>query len=44
MFKVREIKTGAVRTVYAVQGGLFLMYEAGVWFWDHIQKYEPIEE
>ena len=41
MFKVRNIKGGNVRTVYAVCGTMFLMYEDGMWFYDDIAHYEP---
>lgn len=44
MFKVQEIKTGKVRTVYAVSGTHFMFFEDGVWYWDSIGGYEPVRE
>ena len=49
MFKVKNIFTGEIRTVYAVNpGGLFLFFapiEKGfsTWIWDEWDKYVPRE-
>lgn len=44
MFKVQNLHTGQVRTVYAVNGHFFLFYEEGHWFYDDIGQYAPVEE
>lgn len=51
MFKVRNIFTGEVFTVYDVNpGGSFLFYRPAepdtfpVWIWDDMDKYEPMED
>lgn len=51
MFKVRNIFTGEIYTVYNVNpGGSFLFFrppEGGripVWIWDDMASYEPVEE
>lgn len=51
MFKVRNIFTGEIYTVYDVNpGGSFLFFrppEGGrisVWIWDDMENYEPVEE
>lgn len=45
MFKVKHKETGAIWTVYAVQGTMFLFYdhESGEWWSDYIVHYAPVE-
>lgn len=44
MFKVRDLRNGEVRTVYSVNGILFLFFINGVWCWDTMDHYVPVEE
>ena len=44
MFKVRNIITGEIRTVYGVSGIMFLFHNGSVWFSDYMERYEPVEE
>jgi hypothetical protein len=44
MFKVKHRKTGQIRTVYGVNGFMFLFYIYGSWEWLPIAGYEPVEE
>lgn len=43
MFKVKNIKTGQVRTVYAVNGHYFMFYEEGHWLFEDMGLYAPLE-
>lgn len=44
MFRVRHLKTGEVRTVYAVLSAMFfLFYVDGVWCCDYAANYAPEE-
>lgn len=46
MFTVRDKETGEIFTVYAVQGGAFLIYrklnDQDIWLWEPMGKFEPI--
>lgn len=44
MFKVREKKSGRELVVYAVVGGMFLLYDNGHWYWDDMGFYTPVED
>ena len=44
MFRVRDKRNGTVRTVYAINGLLFLFFADGCWCWDAIDLYEPVED
>lgn len=41
MFRVSDVRTGKVRTVYAVSGTLFLLYGEEGWFCDDMRNYVP---
>lgn len=42
MFKVRDLRNGTVRMVYATGGMYFLFYLDGMWCWDSMEFYEPV--
>lgn len=44
MFKVRDMRNGTVRTVYATSGMYFLFFVDGLWCWDKYEFYAPVEE
>lgn len=44
MYKVRDNRTGQVRTVYAVNGLLFLLFADGHWCWEDMSFYTPVED
>ena len=44
MFKVRNIYTGEVETVYAVCGVSFLFYNGVQWYYGDMNQYEPVED
>lgn len=44
MFKVRDLRNGQVRTVYAINGLYFMFFVDGVWCYDSIEFFEPVEE
>ena len=44
MYKVRDIRTGQMRTVYFVSGQFFLLFENGHWCWDDMGFYTPVED
>ena len=44
VFKVRDIRNGTVRTVYATNGMYFLFFVDGCWCWDKFEFYVPAEE
>lgn len=47
MFKVRDVGTGRVHTVYAVNGCLFLIFIDGElprWEWRNMDHFEPVGE
>ena len=51
MFKVRNIFTGEIRTVYAINPGGYFLFFAPInqdgfitWVWDDWEKYVPVEE
>lgn len=41
MFKVRSLRSGKVRTVYAVVGSLFLFWRDGAWHYEESKYYVP---
>ena len=45
MFRVRHKVSGEVRTVYAMDGLYFMVWdaEARTWCWVPISEYEPVE-
>ena len=45
MFKVKHKVSGEVRTVYAMDGLYFMIWnaETRTWFWVPILEYEPVE-
>lgn len=44
MFKVRDLRSGEVKTVYAVMGPMFLFFTDGLWCVDEMGHYAPVEE
>ena len=44
MFKVKNIKTGQVRTVYAMHGNHFVFFENGYWVYEDMRLYVPVEK
>lgn len=45
MFKVKHIRTGAVFTVYGLNGLLFLFYDQDDgWLYVPMEDYKPVEE
>lgn len=44
MFKVQDTRSGEIKIVYAVCGTTFMFYDCGVWYYDHMEYYEPAEE
>ena len=44
MFKVRDLRNGTVRTVYATSGMYVLFFVDGLWCWDKYEFYAPVEE
>lgn len=44
MYKVRDIRTGQMRTVYFVSGQFFLLFANGCWYWDDMGFYTPVED
>ena len=46
MFRVRHKVSGEVRTVYAMDGLYFMIWnaETRTWCWVPISEYEPVEE
>ena len=44
MFKVRDLRNGQMRTVYAISGLYFLFFVDGCWCWDKCEYYIPMEE
>ena len=43
MFKVRHKETGAILTVYALCGIMFLFHNGDEWYCDYMEHYEPME-
>lgn len=43
MFKVKNIRTGEIKTAYAVCGIMFLFYNGIDWYCDDIANYKPVE-
>ena len=47
MFKVKDNETGEIFTVYAIQGGAFLIFrklnDQDMWLWEPMGKFIPIE-
>ncbi len=43
MFKVKDILTGEIKTVYDVSGIMFLFYNGEVWYYDNMESYKPVE-
>ena len=44
MFKVISIRSGEIRTVYAVDHcARFLIYKDGEWSWNDSRYYRPVE-
>lgn len=46
MFKVVNLETGKIETVYGICGSMFLMYDTTYdsWFYDDISKHKPVED
>ena len=44
MYKVRDNRTGQVRTVYFVTGQFFLLFGDGHSYWDDMGFYTPGED
>ena len=44
MFKVKNVSTGEIRTVYAICGIMFMFYDGTAWVCDYMDQYEPVEE
>lgn len=46
MFKVRHKETGEIRTVYAINGSMFLLYDFchNEWYYEYIRFFEPLED
>lgn len=44
MYKVRDNRTGQVRTVYFVTGRFFLLFGDCGWYWDDMGFYTPVED
>lgn len=44
MFKVKHIRTGAVFTVYGINGTVFLFYDSEEgWIYGQMDDYKPVE-
>lgn len=43
MFKVRSLRSGKVRTVFAVVGSLFLFWKDSAWHYEENKYYIPEE-
>lgn len=43
MFEVRNIRTGEIKTVYAVCGIMFLFYNGYEWYCDYMAEFEPVD-
>ncbi|MBR5022829.1 MAG: hypothetical protein IKY18_06485 [Oscillospiraceae bacterium] len=43
MYKVKNIATGEVRTVYALCGTMFLFHNGLEWHYDNMEYYMPVE-
>lgn len=42
MFKVVNLETGECKTVYGINGSMFMMYDKeNGWFYDDMNKYQP---
>lgn len=43
MYKVKNIATGEVRTVYALCGTMLLFHNGLEWYYDNMENYIPVE-
>lgn len=44
MFKVKNIITGEIRTVYGINGIMFIFHNGTNWFYDDMELYAPVED
>ncbi len=48
MFKVKNLCTGKIETVYAIQGNMFLVYNTDTddpcWMWLDMDFFQPVED
>lgn len=43
MFKVKDNRTGAIKTAYDVSGIMLLFFDGLEWYWDYMEYYRPME-
>lgn len=43
MYKARDVRTGEIVTVYALNGTMFLLFNGLEWYYDDIKNYEPAD-
>ena len=45
MFKVVNLETGKIETVYGINGSMFLLYDTeNGWFYETITRFKPVED